>query len=458
MMKKYDAIIIGFGKGGKTLAASLAKQNKKVALIEKSDKMYGGTCINVGCIPTKSLVNSAKRVHSMGNLSIEEKKEAYRRAVEEKERLTAMLRKKNFDKLNDNPNIDVILGTASFLSPQTVTVSLSNGENMEIEAEQFFINTGAAAFIPPIKGLRESRFSYVSETLLDLKELPQRLVIIGGGYIGLEFASFYTNFGAKVTVIQDGEVFLPREDDDVAQEMKKIFENRGVSFLLGTNTYEVEDKENSAVLYYEKGGVKGQLEADAILIATGRRPNTAELHPEKAGVAVTPRGAIETDEYLKTTAPHIWAMGDVAGSPMFTYISLDDYRIVNGQLTGADSGYNTAVRSNVPNSVFIEPPFSRVGLNEREAREKGYDITVSKLMVAAIPKSQVLRETDGLLKAVIDNKTERILGVMLLCPESHEMINTVKLAIDAGLSYRILRDQVFTHPTMSESFNDLFSI
>ena len=454
-MKHYDAMIIGFGKGGKTLAGSLAGMGKKVAMIEKSDKMYGGTCINVGCIPTKSLVNSAKASVIQKPGSYDEKNRLYWEAVEEKRRLTGMLRKKNFDKLNDLDNVTVYNGLGSFVSANRVKIETAE-ETFEVEGDQIFINTGSVSVIPPIKGIEGNPYVYTSDSLMELDVLPKRLAIIGGGYIGLEYASMYTDFGAEVTVYQIEDKLIPREDRDIAEAIQKAFEDKGVRFEMNVQTEEIENAGDEAVVHYKKDGTALSVGADAVLIATGRKPNTDGLNLEAAGVEKTPRGAVKVDEKLRTSAPNIWAMGDVAGGLQFTYVSLDDFRIVKDQLAG--SGKRASNDRTVPYSVFIDPPFSRVGLNEEEAAAQGYHVKIAKLPAAAIPKAQVLRKPVGLLKAVIDADTNKILGAMLFCEESYEMINIVKLAMDAGLDYTVLRDQIFTHPTMSEALNDLFAV
>ena len=454
-MKHYDAVIIGFGKGGKTLAGSLAGMGKKVAMIEKSDKMYGGTCINVGCIPTKSLVNSAKASVIQKPGSYDEKNRLYWEAVEEKRRLTGMLRKKNFDKLNDLDNVTVYNGLGSFVSANRVKIETAE-ETFEVEGDQIFINTGSVSVIPPIKGIEGNPYVYTSDSLMELDVLPKRLAIIGGGYIGLEYASMYTDFGAEVTVYQIEDKLIPREDRDIAEAIQKAFEDKGVRFEMNVQTEEIENAGDEAVVHYKKDDTALSAGADAVLIATGRKPNTDGLNLEAAGVEKTPRGAVKVDEKLRTSAPNIWAMGDVAGGLQFTYVSLDDFRIVKDQLAG--SGKRASNDRTVPYSVFIDPPFSRVGLNEEEAVAQGYHVKIAKLPAAAIPKAQVLRKPVGLLKAVIDADTNKILGAMLFCEESYEMINIVKLAMDAGLDYTVLRDQIFTHPTMSEALNDLFAV
>ena len=452
---KYDAVIIGFGKGGKTMAGALGAAGKKVALIEKSDRMYGGTCINVGCIPTKSLVYRAGLAAAKGG-SFEEKAAAYKAAMEQKEDLTARLRGKNYQKLDSNPNITVIDGTASFQSPHVVEVE-KDGKTFQVEGEQIFINTGSSAFIPPIEGLKGNPYVYTSEGLLNLTELPSRLVIIGGGYIGVEFSSIYASFGSKVTILQDGDIFLPREDEEIAGAVRESLESRGIRVMTGVKVKALEQAEGKALVAVDNGKEVQKLEAEAVLVATGRRPNTAGLNLEAAGVEIGPRGGIVTDDSLTTTAPHIYAMGDVRGGLQFTYISLDDFRIVKSKVLG-DGSYTLKERGAVPYSVFLIPPFSRVGLSEIEAVEKGYKVKVARLAAAAIPKAQVLEQPSGLLKAVIDEETGLILGAHLFCQESYEMINMIKLAMEAKVPYQGLRDTIYTHPTMSEAFNDLFAV
>lgn len=452
---KYDAVIIGFGKGGKTMAGALGAAGKKVALIEKSDRMYGGTCINVGCIPTKSLVYRAGLAAAKGG-SFEEKAAAYKAAMEQKEDLTARLRGKNYQKLDSNPNITVIDGTASFQSPHVVEVE-KDGRTFQVEGEQIFINTGSSAFIPPIEGLKGNPYVYTSEGLLNLTELPSRLVIIGGGYIGVEFSSIYASFGSKVTILQDGDIFLPREDEEIAGAVRESLESRGIRVMTGVKVKALEQAGGKALVAVDNGKEVQKLEAEAVLVATGRRPNTAGLNLEAAGVEIGPRGGIVTDDSLTTTAPHIYAMGDVRGGLQFTYISLDDFRIVKSKVLG-DGSYTLKERGAVPYSVFLIPPFSRVGLSEKEAVEKGYKVKVARLAAAAIPKAQVLEQPAGLLKAVIDEETGLILGAHLFCQESYEMINMIKLAMDAKVPYQVLGDTIYTHPTMSEAFNDLFAV
>lgn len=457
-MKHYDAAIIGFGKGGKTLAGALAAAGQNVAVIEQSPRMYGGTCINVACIPTKTLVRAAALSQAQGG-SFDERAKRYAAAIDEKDRVTGMLRGKNYRKLADLPNVDVIDGRASFADPTHLIIEptgdSADSAPRQIEADRIFINTGARPFVPPIPGIDSPR-AFVSETLLDLRDLPQRFVVIGGGYIGLEFASMYANFGSQVTVVQNTQEFIPREDSDIAASVLASLDNRGIRIVRGARIASIVSEGTHDSVIVETAGVEERIPADAVLVATGRRPNVEGLQLEAAGVELTDRGAVRTDEHLRTTAPNIWAMGDVVGGLQFTYISLDDFRIVKDSLLG-EGARSTENRGAVPYSVFLDPPFSRVGMTEQEARDAGFAVKLAELPAAAIPKAQVLGKPVGLLKAVVDADTDRLLGVHLFCEESHEMINMAKLAMDAGLPYQTLRDAVYTHPTMSEGFNDLFA-
>ncbi len=357
--KHYDAMIIGFGKGGKTLAGKLAAKGHTVAMVEKDKGMYGGTCINVGCIPSKSLVTSASRL-ALG-LNDKEQDEAYRKAIEEKTRLTGILRQKNYDNLAKFDNVTIYNGTARFIGEKQVEVKTAE-ETIQITGNKIFINTGATPRVPNIPGIKETPGVYTSAGLMSLEQLPEHLVIIGAGYIGLEFASMYTAFGSRVTVLQHSGAFLPREDEDVAAEIKKLLEAQGVQFMVNTQTTKVEPGPEGVVLSIQHDGQEESLEASAVLIATGRVPSTADLNCEAAGIALEKNGAIKTDEWLRTTAPDVWALGDAAGSAQHTYISLDDFRIVWAQLEGSKHP-SREQRKNVPYSVFLRTPYARVGMN-----------------------------------------------------------------------------------------------
>lgn len=439
-MNQYQAIIIGFGKAGKTLAATLAKADWKVAIIEQSNTMYGGTCINIGCIPTKTLVHDAEMQHD------------FAAAMQRKTDVVRFLRDKNFHNLAGLDNVDVIEGRAEFVDNHTVRVIQATGTR-ELRGEKIFINTGAQSTMPDIKGLSSTPGVFDSTGLLNLAQRPQRLGILGGGYIGVEFASMFANFGSKVTIFEAAPLFLPREDRDVADAIARILRDKGVELILNANVHSVSSQDGAVQIQMPEETHS----VDALLIASGRKPATEALQLKNAGVDVNERGGIIVNRYLRTSAENIWAMGDVTGGLQFTYISLDDFRIVRDSLLG-DGLRNTGDRQNVPYSVFMTPPLSRVGMSEAQARASGAEVQVVMLPVTAIPRARVMDDTRGMLKAVVDVNTQRILGVSLLCVDSHEMINIIKTVMDAGLPYTVLRDQIFTHPSMSESLNDLFSL
>lgn len=448
-------LVIGFGKAGKTLAADLAQQGQDVILVEASAGMYGGTCINIGCIPSKKLIveGEQRAACSADHVGV------FEAAMTAKNTLVPKMRMANFRRLDDLERARVITGHARFQDEHTVIVSGVSevaGGFLSIRAERIFINTGSLPMIPKIPGI-EGPCIHDSTGILSLATRPGRLVIVGAGYIGLEFAFMYRAFGTDVTMLDAGEVFLPREDRDIAAEMQRILQVRGVKLVMGAGVERFEESKTSAGNRIETVVVtkQGDHAADAVLVAIGRRPNTDGLDLARAGIHVNERGYIETDDLLRAR-PHIWAMGDVAGSPQFTYISLDDYRIVRDQLLG--SGKRTRRdRMVFPTAVFTQPPLGHVGMTETAAQKSGRKVRVATLKAAAIPKAMVLGQTDGLLKAVVDADTNEILGVTLLCAEAHEMINLFKMAIDNRIPARYLKNQIFTHPTMSEALNDLFA-
>ncbi len=420
-------------------------------MVERSNKMYGGTCINIGCIPTKSLVDGAHRAMVKNLSTFEEKAADYKASVAQKKKVVEMLRNKNFHMLADRPEITILHGFGSFVDEYTVQVESESGKEL-IQADKIFINTGASPMVLPIEGVQNNKKVFVSEEILELTELPKELVIIGGGYIGLEFAAMYNAYGSHVTVLQNLPILVPREDRDIAEALQKEMERQGVEFVFNVNVKRVIDVDGQTNVEYDVEDEHYSLPADAVLMATGRKPNTAGLNVEAAGLKLQPNGGIITDAHRRASN-HIWVMGDAAGSLMFTYVSLDDFRIVRSSL---EDGAYSEIGRNIPYSVFIEPTLSVVGLTETAAIERGYDVAVATMPAAAIPKAHVLQKPYGMLKAVVDKKTRMILGATLFCEDSHELINIIKLAMDAHVPYMVLRDKIFTHPTMAEALNDLF--
>ena len=441
-MQEFKNIVIGFGKGGKTLAKNLAAKGESVLVVEKSKKMYGGTCINIACLPSKNMIINAQR-----GINFED-------AVKEKDEMTTVLRNKNYHMVADEETATILDGTAKFIDNHTIEIVLDSGERTEVKGERIFINTGATPIIPQIKGLKESKYILDSTAAMDQNSLPNELVILGAGYIGMEFASMFARYGAKVTVLDTNEKFLKREDDDISEMLFNDLSQDGIEFKLGVKVVEVKYLSDKVEIIYEINGKKQTVKADKLLVATGRKPVTEGLGLENTDIELDERGAIKVDDYLRTTAENVWAIGDVKGGPQFTYISLDDFRIIFDQLYGKGKR-KVSDRNLVPYSVFITPALSRVGLNEVEAKNKGIEYKLFKLAATSIPKAKVIGNTRGMYKILVDPDTEEILGATIYGEESYEVINLIALAMKAKLPYTMLRDQIYTHPTMSEALNDV---
>lgn len=441
-MQEFKNIIIGFGKGGKTLAKNLAAKGESVLVVEKSKKMYGGTCINIACLPSKNLIINAQR-----GIKFED-------AVKQKDEMTTALRNKNYHMVADEETATVLDGTAKFVDNHTIEIVLDSGEKTKIKGERIFINTGATPIIPQVKGLKESKYILDSTAAMDQNSLPNELVILGAGYIGMEFASMFARYGAKVTVLDTNEKFLKREDDDISEMIFNDLSQDGIEFNLGVKVVEVRDLSDKVEIVYEINGQKRTVKADKLLVATGRKPVTEGLGLENTDIKLDERGAIKVDDYLRTTAENVWAIGDVKGGPQFTYISLDDFRIIFDQLYGKGER-KVSDRKSVPYSVFTTPALSRVGLNEVEAKNKGIEYKLFKLAATSIPKAKVIGNTRGMYKILVNPDTEEILGATIYGEESYEVINLIALAMKAKLPYTLLRDQIYTHPTMTEVLNDV---
>lgn len=458
VIKQYDAIIIGFGKAGKTLAAELSNRGWQVAVVERSSMMYGGTCPNIACIPTKTLVHEAGIAALLYHDDYPKQANLYKQAIGRKNRLTSFLRNNNYERLSKRPNVTVYTGEGSFVSANIIKVALPEGD-IELQGKEIFINTGSTPIIPAIDGIKESQKVYTSTTLLDLNVLPQRLIIVGGGYIGLEFASMYAEFGSKVTLLEGGNRFMPRNDQDIANSVKEVLEKKGIEIHLNARAQSIHDTNDGVTLTYSdvSDGTPYFVDGDAILIATGRKPMIEGLNLQAAGIGVDAHGAIVVNDQLRTTVPHVWAMGDVKGGPQFTYLSLDDFRIIRDQLFG-DKKRDIGDRDPVPYAVFIDPPLAHIGLTEEEALKRGYSFKVSRLPATSVVRSRTLKQTDGMLKAIVNDHSGKIMGCTLFCAEAPEIINIVAMAMKTGQHYTFLRDFIFTHPSMSEGLNELFDI
>jgi pyruvate/2-oxoglutarate dehydrogenase complex dihydrolipoamide dehydrogenase (E3) component len=444
-----DVLVIGFGKGGRTAAAALGTLGRRVVLVERSERMYGGTCPNVGCIPSKGMV------HRSGARRATDPPQAYyERAVAAVQAVREKMRVDSFEALDGIETVTVLTGEAAFIDPHTVGVGLQSGR-VTIAAETILINTGSEPVVPDIPGLRESPRTVTSTQLLETTVLPERLAILGAGYVGVEFAAIYRRFGSQVTLLSRSSRFLPGEDADVAATAERILADEGITILKQARVVEVRD----GTVVYEQDGRRRTLEVDTILAATGRAPAITSLDLEAAGVRTSERGAIEVDDHLRTSQPHIYAVGNVNGGPQHTYISLDDSRIVLEQLRGVDRR-SASGRVAVPRTLFMTPPLASVGITEEQAREAGFRVRIASRAVAeiaAMPRAYAVEETRGMMKFVIDAETDEILGAALLCIDAQELINTVALAMRHGITAGELGDAIYSHPSSTEAFNGVLA-
>jgi pyruvate/2-oxoglutarate dehydrogenase complex dihydrolipoamide dehydrogenase (E3) component len=451
-IEDVDLLVIGGGKAGKSLAMDRARAGWKVAMVER-DKI-GGTCINVACIPTKALVGSARTVLAARQAEV--------MGVEVDEPLVSVdgLRQHKSSvvdgmvaahkKMFADSGMDFILGAARFFAPRTVEIETHDGDLRLLRGTDVVINTGTTPALPDVPGVAESA-ALTSETILQLERLPHRLLILGGGYVGCEFASMYALLGSKVIMVQGGSQLLRREDPDVAVEVAEILTDQGVEIRLNARATAVRHNGDGEVFVILEDG--SQVDGDDLLLATGRTPVTADLGLPAAGVEITDRGFIQVDDHLHTSADHVWAAGDVAGSPQFTHASWNDFRILKANLNHGDAATRGRI---VPYTVFITPELARVGSTETQARAQGHNVAVSKIAVSAIPRAKTLHDTTGTWKAVVDADTNLILGAALLGHNAGEVISTLQMAMLGGLRYQQVRDAVLTHPTMGEGLNLLF--
>ncbi|WP_035051823.1 FAD-dependent oxidoreductase [Carnobacterium pleistocenium] len=440
-MKKYDAIIIGFGQGARTLATKLTAEEWKVALIEKNELMYGGSCVNIGCIPTKILEHDAREQKS------------YAEALGRKNDVTQRNRNTEFTSMQKNERVDLYTGTGSFKSNHVITVDL--GDKMEeLEAEYIFIDTGSESSYPPIEGLKETKGIYNSTELQSIPEIPKNLGIVGAGNIGLEFASIYTMFGSKVTLFETGNQFMPKEEREVAEAVQKVFEDKGITIQLNARTTKFSNEKEQVRLETED---EKEFIFDAVLVATGRKPNTAYLNLDDTDIVLDEKGGIKVNDFFETAAEHVFALGDIRGGYQFTYITINDAKLIADHVLGKRER-KLSERQHVPYAIYIEPSFARVGLTEAEAKQQGYQVLTNTAPVSGTTRSDVINDTRGLYKAVVNKETNEILGVTLFGDQAHELVNQVKMAMDNQIPYTYLRDQVVTHPVMSEIFNALFDM
>lgn len=448
--------MIGAGQAGGPLASALARAGRKTALIER--KHVGGTCVNEGCTPTKTMVASGRVAYLarratdygvlVGPVAVDmEKVRQRKRAIVES------FRGGSQHQIESTEGLDLLFGEASFSGPKSVAVRLNDGDTRELTADLIVINAGARPSNPPIEGLDRVQ-ALNSTSIMELDVVPEHLLVLGGGYIGLEFGQMFRRFGSQVTVVQRGKRLLAREDDDVADEVAAILREDGIEVLLETDALGVEQDGGALRLRVRSPDGERTLEGSHLLVAVGRAPNSDRLHLERAGVRTDRHGFITVNERLETSVPGIYALGDIKGGPAFTHISYDDFRILRANLL--EGGQATTEGRLVPYTVFIDPQLGRVGISEQEARDQGRTIRVAKLPMAHVARALEVDETRGFMKAVVDAETGQILGCAILGLEGGEIMAVLQMAMLGQVHYTTIRDGVFAHPTLAELLNNLF--
>ena len=452
----FDTVIIGTGQSGKPLAIALARAGRKVAVIER--EQVGGTCINVGCTPTKTMVASGRVAYlarrakdygvNAGRVSVD-----MRRVVKRKRGVVESFRSYGQKTLEKTANVELIFGEARLKDAKRVVVELRRGGTRELEGKRIVINTGGRPAVPPIEGLDRVPF-LDSTSIMELTELPGHLIVLGGGYIGLEFCQMFRRFGARVTIVNRDPRLILREDPDVSAEVEKILKEDGIEVLNSAQVTRVETSGGGVrVLLQSREGAK-KISGSHLLLALGRVPNSDRLNLAAAGVQTDKLGYIEVDAKLETKVPGIYAIGDVKGGPAFTHISYDDFRVLRENWLNGGSA--TIEGRPVPNCMFIDPQLATVGLNETEAQKRGIDYRVAKLPMTGVARAQEMSETRGFMKAIVDAKTQQILGCTILGVEGGEIMSMLQIAMMGKLPYPAIKEAIFAHPTLAESLNNLF--
>ena len=454
--ENYEVLILGSGEAGKYLAWTLAGSGKRTALVER---MYvGGSCPNIACLPSKNVVHSAT-VASYFRRSQEFGIQAQNWSVDmvgvraRKRRMVDDLIAVHLDRFKSS-GAELVLGEGKFIAPRTLQVTLRDGSTQVLYGDRVVISTGSRAIIQQIPGLADTKpMTHIGA--LELGVLPGHFIVLGGGYVGLEFAQGLRRFGSKVTVIEKNDRLLSSEDEDISEALLRLFEDEGIDVRLRSRIFRVEGISGERVtVHCENGGSPIQFEGTHLLAAIGRTPNTDGIGLEVAGVSLDERGFIKVDENLRTTSENVWAVGDCAGSPQFTHRAYDDFRIVRDNLAG---GNRSSKGRQIPSCLFTDPEFARIGLSETEARREGIEYRLAKIPAAAVLRTRTLSETRGFLKCLVEAASDRILGFSAFCVDSAGVMGVVQLAMMAGVPYTSLRDAIFTHPTMVEGLNVLFS-
>jgi len=455
--KQYDAIVIGAGQAGLPLAKKLANAGKRTALIER--RWVGGTCVNDGCTPTKTWVASAKAAYMAANsgplgVHIKNYKVDMALIKKRKDEIVIHARDGGTENAEKTPNLDLVFGDAVFTDVKTISIKLKESGTKLLKADWIFLDVGAHTFIPDIEGLDEIDY-LTSTSILELDKVPDSLLVVGGNYIGLEFGQMFRRFGSKVTILERSARLMPREDEDISTEMRKILELEDINVQTGSEAVKFTQGEKGKITATIKNaGHQKKEKFSHVLLAVGRIPNTENLGLDKTGVKVDDKGYIKVNNQLETNVKGIYALGDVKGGPAFTHIAYNDYTIVYRNLIGKQH-LNTNDRP-IPYCMFTDPQLGRVGISEQEAKEQKLDYIVAKLPMAHVARAVETGDTRGFMKAVVDRKTKKILGAAILGQEGGEIMSVLQMAIEGGITYDRIRYCVFAHPLYSESLNNLF--
>jgi pyruvate/2-oxoglutarate dehydrogenase complex dihydrolipoamide dehydrogenase (E3) component len=454
----FDAVIIGSGQAGKPLALALANAGWKTAIVERA--FVGGTCINYGCTPTKTMVASGRVAYlarraadygvNAGPVSVD-----MRRVVARKQQIVERFRNYGAQKMQQTKNLDLIYGAAKFIDAGTVEVVLRDGGMRRLTAPKIVINTGGRPSKPPIPGLADVP-SLDSTSVIDLDEVPRHLVVLGGGFIGLEFAQMFRRFGAAVTVLEGAPRLAPRDDEDVGEALAALLREDGLRIECGALAERVDGKPGDITVHYKQDGQAASVRGSHLLVSVGRKPNSEDLNLAAAGVAVDRGGFVTVDDTLQTNVPGIYAAGDIKGGPAFTHISYDDFRILRDRwVRKIDARLGDRF---VPTATFIDPQLAQVGLNETEARKRGLDIRVAKMGMNGVARALETSESRGFIKVIVDARTEQILGCTILGIEGGEIMSMLQIAMMGKLPYTVLKEAIFAHPTLAEGLNNIFLV
>ena len=455
--KHYDAIIIGSGQAASPMAKYLTKQGMQTALVER--RFLGGTCVNTGCTPTKMLVGSAKAAYDardaerfgvhVSNVEVD-----FSKVMKRKDDMVIHSRENQQESLGSTENLEIIYGDARFDDDKKLTVDLKEGGSQTITADHIFINTGADNLIPPVDGLDQVDI-YDNRTIMELDELPAHLIIVGGGYIGLEFGQMFHRFGSKVSIFHAPDRILNIEDEDICAEMTKILTDEGINIYTGCKITKIRREGKEVILSDERGGgIKEDHRCSHILFATGRKPNTEGLGLENTRIKTDDKGHIKANNQLETDAPGVYVMGDVKGGPQFTHVSYNDYLVLKKNLF--EDGHATTDERPLTYTVFTDPQLGRVGLNEQQAKKQGVSYRVAAMPMSKVARAQEMGHTKGMMKVLVGND-DRVLGASVLGMEGGELASAFLFAMIGGVTYQQLRDAMISHPTLLESVSNLFS-